>query len=384
MDRTQASATIVSMSRSPLGTAGTAAHEAIARLCAGDLAPLELLEQVARRVRSVVPYAAAGWLPTDPATLLHTGAFAEDVPAELHLRLIDNELTAEDFAKFSEIVRLPRPVLSLSKATEGQLERSARHRELYAPGGYRGELRAGFRAGGACWGVGCLTRAEGDPEFNNAEVDFVAGICEHVGHGLRTALLIEACQDAAVVEPPGMVVLRDDDALESRSGEAERWLSELPQEGLELPSVVYQVARRARARADAGGSGPPARARVRLPSGRWLLVHGARLHPTGGGAQCTAVVLEPARRADLAPLIVELYELTAREREVTQLLVSGTPIDAIAQSLWISQHTVRDHVKAIFAKLGVSTRPELTALLFHEHFLPGLQSGAANSAGTHS
>jgi DNA-binding CsgD family transcriptional regulator len=33
----------------------------------------------------------------------------------------------------------------------------------------------------------------------------------------------------------------------------------------------------------------------------------------------------------------------------------------------ISRHTVRDHFKAIFAKLGVASRPELTA-----RFLPDL------------
>ena len=84
------------------------------------------------------------------------------------------------------------------------------------------------------------------------------------------------------------------------------------------------------------------------------------------------MVLEPARRSELAPLIVELYELTEREREVTQLLLRGMPIDEMARSLWISQHTVRDHTKAIFAKLGVSSRPELTAMLYHDHHLPSL------------
>jgi hypothetical protein len=72
-----------------------------------------------------------------------------------------------------------------------------------------------------------------------------------------------------------MVVLGDDDTLEALTGDAEHWLRQLPADDLALPSVVYGVARRARARASAGGTGPPGRARVRLPSGRWLLVHGA-------------------------------------------------------------------------------------------------------------
>jgi len=40
-----------------------------------------------------VPYAAAGWQITDPATQLGTGGFAENVDRDTHLELIENELT---------------------------------------------------------------------------------------------------------------------------------------------------------------------------------------------------------------------------------------------------------------------------------------------------
>jgi DNA-binding CsgD family transcriptional regulator len=83
-------------------------------------------------------------------------------------------------------------------------------------------------------------------------------------------------------------------------------------------------------------------------------------------------VLAPARSSELAPLISELHNLTEREREVTQLLLRGMPIDQIARALWISHHTVRDHTKAIFAKLGVRSRPELTAMLYHDRHAPCL------------
>lgn len=353
------------------------AHEAIARLCASDLPATELLAEVAARVRSVVPYAIGGWLPTDPDTLLYTGSFTEDVPGDMHLEFFENELTGSDFAQFSQILQQPRPVLTLSEATGGDLTLSSRHRTLHEPAGFRGELRAVFRAGGACWGVACFTRNTDEPDFSPAEIDFVAGICEHVGHGLRSALLLEAhSEGAGAARSPGMVILSDDDEVDAFTGEAEHWLAQLPRDGLELPSVVYGVARRARAAAGDGLTGPPARARVRLPSGGWLLVHAARLRGKRDPAR-TAVVIEPARRAELAPLMFELHELTERERQVTQLLVSGKPVDAIAQSLWISPHTVRDHIKAIFAKLGVSSRPELTAMLFHEHVVPGLEEASA-------
>lgn len=51
-----------------------------------------------------------------------------------------------------------------------------------------------------------------------------------------------------------------------------------------------------------------------------------------------------------------LAELTAREREVLQLLMAGRSSAAIAEHLGISPHTVRTHVQNILGKLGVRTR----------------------------
>jgi DNA-binding CsgD family transcriptional regulator len=81
------------------------------------------------------------------------------------------------------------------------------------------------------------------------------------------------------------------------------------------------------------------------------------------GAAQTAIVLEPAGPAELSPLVLDLHGLTDRERQITQLLLRGLATSEIAGSLFISRHTLSDHMKAIFAKLGVSSRPELTALL---------------------
>ncbi|MCU1246102.1 MAG: two component transcriptional regulator, LuxR family [Acidobacteria bacterium] len=50
--------------------------------------------------------------------------------------------------------------------------------------------------------------------------------------------------------------------------------------------------------------------------------------------------------------------LTAREREVMQLLAAGLTNKEIAQRLGISDHTVKFHVNAILGKLGVTTRTE--------------------------
>ncbi len=50
-----------------------------------------------------------------------------------------------------------------------------------------------------------------------------------------------------------------------------------------------------------------------------------------------------------------LEDLTAREREVLSLMAEGRSNKAIAQQLFITEHTVEKHVKSIFGKLRLPT-----------------------------
>jgi DNA-binding NarL/FixJ family response regulator len=55
--------------------------------------------------------------------------------------------------------------------------------------------------------------------------------------------------------------------------------------------------------------------------------------------------------------------LSARELEVLLLLDEHLGTDEIAQRLFISEHTVRSHVKSLLRKLGVSSRREALEML---------------------
>lgn len=56
--------------------------------------------------------------------------------------------------------------------------------------------------------------------------------------------------------------------------------------------------------------------------------------------------------------------LTEREHEVTQLLLRGNSAKSIARALLIANETVRNHLKRIYSKLGVTSQAELFALFF--------------------
>lgn len=64
------------------------------------------------------------------------------------------------------------------------------------------------------------------------------------------------------------------------------------------------------------------------------------------------------RPANVVPVETVIEALTAREREVLNLLSQGLSNKLIARELGISEHTVKYHVSSIFAKLGASSRTD--------------------------
>ena len=81
----------------------------------------------------------------------------------------------------------------------------------------------------------------------------------------------------------------------------------------------------------------------------------------GGDEDHIAVTIEPASGDQLMSLLLVAYGLTAREREVCREVIAGHSTADIAGRLFISSNTVQDHLKSVFAKVGVRSRGELVA-----------------------
>jgi DNA-binding NarL/FixJ family response regulator len=71
-------------------------------------------------------------------------------------------------------------------------------------------------------------------------------------------------------------------------------------------------------------------------------------------------VLGPTADAIRVPA---LSELSARQWEVISRLARGERVSTIASEMYLSQSTVRNHLSAIFRKVGVHSQRDLLALL---------------------
>ncbi len=56
----------------------------------------------------------------------------------------------------------------------------------------------------------------------------------------------------------------------------------------------------------------------------------------------------------------ETYNISQREQEIIHLLIQGKKSYEIADLLYISKHTVKNHVYSIYQKVGVKNRVELS------------------------
>jgi DNA-binding CsgD family transcriptional regulator len=330
-----------------------------------------------KQLRRVIPTDLAFLGVLDPATLLFTQATLDDYLAQIVPRLTEHEILRDDVNKFSWPVRSD-PVGSLSAATRGELGRSPRYREIYVPVGLGDELRAVLRAGDLNWGGICLHRERASPNFSAEEAEFLGRVAPHMAAGLRTSLLLGRALAPAPPDGPGVLMLADDLTPIGSTPAAERWLGEISshsQPGMsELPAAIFSLAARLQ-QIDRGEPLAPhlqPHARLRTRTGHWLALHASRLLGQVGRAPL-AIIIEPAQPVAIAPLIVQAYELSSRERELTQLVLQGLGTHEISAALHVSVNTVQDHLKAIFQKVGVRSRRELVAQIYARHYQPHLQ-----------
>ena len=245
---------------------------AVVRACRSGLDVDALRAAVLPRLRKAVPIDALWWAAADPATLLFTQSYREELPEESGPYFVENEFLHQDVNKWTELAHDPAGVRTLMQATDGHTARSGRYRDIFAPLGLQDELRAVMRVRGG-WGYICLHREMAQAAFSPEEALFVQRLAPHLAEGHRMGLLRQACEREDAADGPGLVILAADGAVAGMNDAAARWLEDLGgrADGSDLPIEIAALATRFRHLAASEPALP--RLPVRTRSGRWAVLH---------------------------------------------------------------------------------------------------------------
>jgi len=302
----------------------------------------------------------------DPGTLLISQGFGHiDWHAELPgLNLHEANLDG-DVNNHAVLARSRNHVGVLSEATAGDLARSVRWREYLSRYGVGDELGCVAADERGCWGDFRLYRSSDDRPFSAEDAQLMRDVSALLARGLRRGA-VAAVDDADASAPAVGVLMLDDQLCSSGATDSARaWFAALNPTGIPfsdgIPGVVWNVVGRLIAIERGDDPERPPRVRSRAADGRWALVEAARLHGSSGGI---AVTIGAAGVEDVLELVSRASGLTARERELVALLLEGLDTRELAARLFISRHTVQDHLKSVFEKVGVRSRRELVSNVF--------------------
>lgn len=314
-------------------------------------------------LRRAIGYEVSAWASVDPASLLFTSCdLYPGATPSAESALFEIEFADCDPGSYRDLHRQGTVAAALRQyADPASVER---YRSVIAPAGGFDELRIMLRLGTHTWGT--VTAYRVARPFGPDEVDTAARLAPVLARGVRRTFLEAALGDSRLARPPGQLVLDADGETILTTSPAEEWLDTL------TPSQLGGVMASLRTAVRTGES-----AQLTLAGRQGLLTFHAT--PAKGPEGYVGVIVEQPRPAELTPVIVSGYGLTPREAETLALVLRGHTSRQIARRLGISEHTVSDHLKSLFGKVGVGSRSELVAATYTRFYLPRTEAGLVPS-----
>lgn len=339
-------------------TQGGRLARAVEVICAEHDTDRELRGAIVDVLRGAIDFAWYAFLLTDPVTEVGSSPVAEAPSVSDLPRLI----RAKYLTEVNRWTSMAAHVESLWRATAGNLDQSLMWREVLSDYGVVDVASLVFRDDRGCWAWLDLWRTNGAP-FSEDELEVLTGITAPVTTAIRRTQALTFVSDARTTPRGGPAVLVLSPALEvtAQTPDTERYLSGLVPPGRghsPVPAGAYNVAAQLLA-LEAGIDGHSAVARLHLQGGLWLAFRAARAGAAAGADAKIAVTIEPATPRERREVFARSHDLTPREMELLEQLAQGADTRLIAASLHLSEHTVQDHFKSIFAKTGTNNRRTL-------------------------
>ena len=335
-------------------------------------------------LREVIDFDAYVWLLTDPVTAVGVAPMA-DVPCLPELPALIRAKYATTINRWTALRMQSPPAGTLSDVVGGDLSQSLMWRDVLCRYGIGDVASAVFADQYGCWGFLDLWRNETSAQFSAADAGFLGEVAAPLATALRQ------CQARTFVDPatphrpdlgPVVLMLDDDLRIASRTAASHAWLDALlppVPDRAAIPASVYNVAAQLLA-VEKGIDAHPAFARTHLADGFWLALRAARLssdQPFASRAATIVVTIEEASASERLELFSHAFGLSPREDQLLGLLATGCDTRSMARQMSLSEHTIQDHLKSIFAKTAAHDRVTVLSRALGTGVRPVSRTGSA-------
>jgi DNA-binding CsgD family transcriptional regulator len=229
------------------------------------------------------------------------------------------------------------------------------------------------------WGALSIYRGAGEPAFSADEARAAGAVHTQVAGLIQSALFHPQRTAPEAATGPSVIVVDTADRVTNMTPAAHVRIEELGGwDNGSLPATVLVTSAAARSTPELATNRAVGR------DGAWLVVRATTFAaPTAAGASPTrddvVITIDVASSADISSLALAARGLSPREQEVASMVLQGVATKGIAESLGLSPHTVQDHLKSIFVKLGLNSRREMVqqlALADQRGKTPGFWDGS--------
>jgi DNA-binding CsgD family transcriptional regulator len=239
-------------------------------------------------------------------------------------------------------------------------------RQALGIAGYEHSLEAPVVIGGVLFGTINFARDISRDPFSERDLVATGSVARHLGAAIERAVRHEHMYGHAanaVDRLPYPVIVTNDDGTVAFQNRAARKASgsgvdrgDARRESTGLSQAIAE----ATTKFAADGARVAART-VSVATGQEAVAKTFRLREHG----CASVTIAFDRGGTPQSQRLPAWEvLTAREQEIAQFVSDGLRTGEIASAAFISENTVKQHLKRIYAKTGVRNRAELIQLIW--------------------
>lgn len=297
-----------------------------------------LIQTLCERLQRLIPFSSAVFLPKDLQTdrFMVDGRVVLNASDQVYLAYTSHYASLDPFAINNY---LATSVNAVARYTDfvpaSSLAESEFGRDFMplVPMFYSAGMTLGCQ-GDQVGAIG-LHRRKGDRNFSDREIEILRRLVPHLSRALHVIELKRAWEAASAA---GVITVREGRAVE-KDGRAREAVDGIPSESIPDPGL------------------DPAARFVRSRSGTF------RVRTVDGPDRERRILLQSVPRGSPRDIRAR-YGLSARQAEITRLVLRGLSNQEIGDRLCITEQTVKDHLREIFRKLGVSRRSALAAKVF--------------------